>query len=124
VEDGGGGSAPAPTGNIPHQLDNLERLGKIVNAVGVPLLMVFFLALSIGWIDSPLARSIRENNAMNDKIYEQQAIHHRKMLEMEEHRIRSFNEALDAMKRLTEVLKMVDCSAIVDKQLRDRCLSR
>jgi hypothetical protein len=108
----------------PGQLDNLERLGQIVNAVGVPLLMVFFLALSIGWIDSPIAKEIRSNSAMNQQILEQQAAHHRKLLEIEAVRSREFVEALAIIRRLTELLKMIDCSAIQDPKLRDRCLSK
>jgi hypothetical protein len=110
--------------DVKNQLDYLERLGQIVQTVGVPLLMVFFLALSIGWIDSPIAKEIRSNSAMNQQILEQQAEHHRKLLEIEVVRNREFVEALAIIKRLSELLKMIDCSAIADKALRDRCLSR
>jgi hypothetical protein len=105
-------------------LDKLEHLGRIVNMVGVPLLLVFFIAVNIGWIDSPLAKSIRHNTELNEQILEGQQVHQRKTLEMEATRSKELQEAAVIIKRLTELIKMIDCSEIQDKQLRERCLTR
>jgi hypothetical protein len=108
-----------------HQsLDQLERLGRIVNMVGVPLLLVFFIAVNIGWIDSPLSRSIRENTHLNNQILDRLAEHDRRTSVMETTRTGEFKEAVEALKRLGDIIKMVDCSAIPDPRLRERCLGR
>jgi hypothetical protein len=114
-----------PAGSvIGANLDKLEHLGRIVNMVGVPLLLVFFIAVNIGWIDSPLARSIRENTELNHQILDGLETHHRKTLEMEATRTRELQEAAIIIKRLTDLIKMIDCSAIQDPRLRERCLTR
>jgi hypothetical protein len=114
-----------PAGSVVGEnLDKLEHLGRIVNTVGVPLLLVFFIAVSIGWIDSPLHKAIRRNTELNHQILEGQEVHHRKTLEMEATRTRELQEAAIIIKRLTELLKMIDCAEIQDKQLRERCLTR
>jgi hypothetical protein len=106
------------------KLDALERLGRIVNQVGVPLLLVFFIAVNIGWIDSPLSRAIRENTMLNNQILDRLADHDRRTAAMEHERLEGFKVAVEAIKRLTDVLKLVDCGAIPDARLRERCLGR
>jgi hypothetical protein len=115
---------PVPPSVPGANLDALERLGKIVNTVGVPLLLVFFLAINIGWIDSPLSKNIEENTRLNHEILTRLAEHHREMEAREENRSREVKEAFETIKRLTELIKMIDCSAIPDPQLRQRCLGR
>jgi hypothetical protein len=118
--------ADAPYTGESHKekLDALERLGRIVNQVGVPLLLVFFIAVNIGWIPSPLSQSIRENTQLNNLILDRLAEHDRRTMAMEAERLEGFKTAVEAIKRLTDVLKMVDCSAIADSRLRERCLGR
>jgi len=113
-------NTPIPGAN----LDALERLGKIVNTVGVPLLLVFFLAINMGWIDSRLAKNTLENTKLNQEILMRLAEHHRQMATQEENRSREVKEAFETIKRLTDLIKMIDCSAIQDPQLRERCLGR
>jgi hypothetical protein len=105
-------------------LDQLERLGKIVNAVGVPLLLVLFLAINLGWVGSPLSTSTLENTKLNVQILDRLDEHDRRMREMESTRTREFKEATAIITRLTELMKMIDCSQIPDQKLRDRCLAR
>jgi hypothetical protein len=98
-------------------LDQLERAGRIVNAVGVPLMLVLFIAVYFGWMPNPMMSAILGNR----HILETRLTVDEKLVRDAE---RTLAELRDTIRRLTEVLKFVDCGEIKDLDLRKQCFAR
>ena len=98
-------------------LDRLERLGRLINAFGFPLIAVAIIAMFFGWMPSPMlaAASRLEISLATHDAWLQQAV---------QRRAAESEQLSRALERLTDVLKMIDCGDIKDPALRNRCLSR
>jgi hypothetical protein len=114
-------------GLIPPSRDALERLdlfGRIVNGVGVPLIMCLFIAVYFGWVTSPLDEKVRKNGQTLDHVLEMLNNHDRVDAMNATAQLQETTRLNETLSRLLSVLKMVDCADIADRTLRERCLNR
>ena len=98
-------------------LDRLERLGAIMHDVGVPLILVLFVAVYFGWLSSPLLDRA-------ESIEARLVTHDGRVVAVIAQRSQETRMLAEALTRLAEILKMIDCGAIEDRALRERCLAR
>lgn len=98
-------------------LDSLERLGRILNLFGVPLLGVLFITVYFGWLPSPLL-------ARAESIERVLVKHDQQVAGIIVQRTQETHMLSEALNRVADILKMIDCGDITDARLRDRCLAR
>lgn len=108
--------------NTNHHLDRLERLGRIISAFGVPLMLLVFVGWYSGWIPSPLlttAQSIAKTLELHDgrvgDVIQRRAVSDERLAEA----FRMFGEQL---RRQTNVLKLSVCANLRDADVRAACL--
>jgi hypothetical protein len=104
-------------GQVDHWLRTAERAGRVINAVGVPLMLILFAGVYFGWVGSPLFIAVRQNQEL---ILD----HGRATRAVVERQEARDAELAHTLARLTDVLKMIDCGDIKDERLRERCLQR
>jgi hypothetical protein len=106
-----------PLAQVDRLVATAERCGRVINAVGVPLMLMLFTGVYFGWVPSPLYLAVHQNQEM---LLE----HGRLSRATAEAQAARDTDLARALVRLTEVLKMIDCGDIKDERLRERCLQR
>ena len=99
------------------RLEGLERLGRLISAFGVPLILVLFIAVYFGWLPSPLL-------ARAESIERLLVKHDQQVGGIIAQRTEETRLLTAALHRIADVVKMIDCADITDRALRDRCLAR
>ena len=104
------------------QLDRIERLGRIISAFGVPLMLLVFVGWYAGWVPSPLLRTA-------ESIAKTLEIHDGRVGEVIQRRAVADERLADAFKmfgeqlrRQTNVLKLSVCANLRDPDVRAACL--
>ena len=105
-------------------INRLDLLGRVVNSVGVPLLLVFIMAVYFGYIRSPLDDKVNRNEQTLERLETTMKEHQ----DFADSAIKELNENYKnytaMLERLIGVIKMIDCGEIPDAELRQRCLAR
>ena len=104
------------------RLDQIERLGRLISAFGVPLMLLVFVGWYAGWVPSPLLRtaeSIATTLAVHDgRVAE--VIQRRTVLD--ERLAEAFKMFGEQLRRQTNVLKLATCANLREADVRAACL--
>jgi hypothetical protein len=96
------------------RIDQLARLGNIVNLYGVPLLLVWFLARDAGWVPSPMKDILQTQAALTRTL--EADVQNTSAL------YKSLMELSGERKRQNDIMKLSICREIKEEDLRRRCL--
>lgn len=103
-------------------LDRLERFGKIVQALGVPLMLGVFVAWYSGWIPSPLSaatQDVRDRVVAHDtRVTNLVALR----AQTDSQLATTLNTLAKQLEQQNKILRFVGCAAIKETDLRRRCL--
>lgn len=104
------------------RLDQIERLGRIISAFGVPLMLLVFVGWYAGWIPSPLLRTaesiattLKDHDGRVGQVIEARRADDERLAET----FRAFTEQI---RRQTNVLKLSVCAQLRDADVRAQCL--
>ena len=104
------------------QLDRIERLGRIISAFGVPLMLLVFVGWYAGWVPSPLlrtaesiAKTLESHDGRVGEVIQRRAVADKDLAEA----FKLFGEQL---RRQTNVLKLSVCANLRDPDVRAACL--
>ena len=104
------------------QLDRIERLGRIISAFGVPLMLLVFVGWYAGWVPSPLlrtaesiAKTLESHDGRVGEVIQRRAVADKDLAEA----FKMFGEQL---RRQTNVLKLSVCANLRDPDVRAACL--
>jgi hypothetical protein len=98
-------------------LERANLVARIMREyIGIALIAAV-IGVYFGWLRSPLFEEVRGNQRM---LIE----HDKHALEIIAIRSEESRRITEALARITEVLKMIDCGDIKDAALRERCLRR
>lgn len=96
-------------------LDRIERLGRLISAFGVPLMLLVFVGWYAGWIPSPLLRTA-------EAIAKTLNGHDQRAAISEKHLLETLRGLDEQVRRQTNVLKLSICADLRDPDVRAACL--
>lgn len=104
------------------QLDRLERLGRLISAFGVPLMLLVFVGWYSGWVPSPLLRAtesiagtLKNHDERVGAIIQERAAADRRLAD-------SLVTLSEQIRRQTNTLRVLACASIREADVRAACL--
>ena len=104
------------------RLDQIERLGRLISAFGVPLMLLIFVGWYSGWLPSPLlhttesiAKSLETHDGRVGEVVRMRGASDERLAD-------ALGRLGDQMRRQTNVLKLSVCGSFRDPDVRAACL--
>src|SRR5262245_10520741 len=115
------GNGPIPSRDA---IQRLDLLSKVIQAGGVPLMLVFLVAAHTGWIRSPLADKVSANREVllrvETMLSKREAVADQALDEL----TAELKRFAATQERLIQLTKIINCAPITDQTLRNRCLQQ